>query len=71
MVGLAEFESDHAERLHGLRHPESADMTGWFIWAGELSSADDFFKCDPRETPRSESPSLLAVPGAATRVAIR
>ena len=30
--------------IHGLRHPPSADTTGWYIWRGEWSEADDFFK---------------------------
>jgi len=29
--------------IHGLRHPESGDTNGWYIWCGELSTADDFF----------------------------
>ena len=29
--------------LHGLRHKPKADTNGWYIWAGEYSSASDFF----------------------------
>jgi hypothetical protein len=29
--------------INGLRHPESGDASGWYIWCGELSTADDFF----------------------------
>jgi hypothetical protein len=29
--------------INGLRHPESGDMNGWYLWCGELSTADDFF----------------------------
>jgi hypothetical protein len=29
--------------IHGLRHPEEADTTGWFVWSGEWSDEDDFF----------------------------
>jgi len=29
--------------IHGLRYPETDDMSGWFIWCGELSTAEDFF----------------------------
>jgi hypothetical protein len=29
--------------IHGLRHPQTSDTTGWFIWCGEFSSAPDFF----------------------------
>ena len=30
--------------LHGLRYPPTPGTSGWFVWTGELSSADDFFK---------------------------
>jgi hypothetical protein len=31
--------------LNGLRHPPTADTTGWYIWAGsDFSEADDFFQ---------------------------
>ena len=30
--------------IHGLRHPPMGDTNGWYIWAGEYSSARDFFK---------------------------
>jgi hypothetical protein len=29
--------------IHGLRHSPEADTSGWFVWTGELSEADDFF----------------------------
>lgn len=29
--------------INGLRHPESRDANGWYIWCGELSKAEDFF----------------------------
>lgn len=29
--------------LHGLRHPPKGDTSGWYLWTGELSDADDFF----------------------------
>lgn len=29
--------------VHGLRHPPTADTTGWFLWTGELQQAPDFF----------------------------
>jgi len=28
--------------LPGLRHPPKGETAGWYIWRGELSSADDF-----------------------------
>lgn len=31
--------------INGLRHPvESVQSTNWYIWGGEYSEADDFFK---------------------------
>ncbi|MBK9253865.1 MAG: hypothetical protein IPM42_00105 [Saprospiraceae bacterium] len=30
--------------INGLRHPSEQGTTGWFIWTGEYSEADDFFK---------------------------
>ena len=34
--------------IHGLRHPNDRQttkgITGWFIWTGEYSEAEDFFK---------------------------
>ncbi|PSR55817.1 hypothetical protein AHMF7605_21105 [Adhaeribacter arboris] len=33
-----------AEPIHGLRHPSDKGTTGWFIWTGDYSEADDFFK---------------------------
>jgi len=30
--------------IHGLRHPPEKGTTGWYIWTGEYSTADDFFK---------------------------
>jgi hypothetical protein len=30
--------------VHGLRHPATPGTTGWYVWTGELSDADDFFQ---------------------------
>ncbi|GAA4807124.1 immunity protein Imm33 domain-containing protein [Litoribaculum gwangyangense] len=32
------------EPINGLRHPEHGKMNGWYIWSGEWSNADAFFK---------------------------
>ena len=43
-VGIAKNVLDGLLPINGLRHPATADTTGWFIWAGEaLSTEDDFF----------------------------
>lgn len=43
-VGISETVRSGALPLQGLRHPPEGDSAGWYIWAGELSEADDFFK---------------------------
>lgn len=30
--------------VHGLRHPPEKGTSGWYVWTGELSDADDFFQ---------------------------
>lgn len=30
--------------IHGLRYPKENGTTGWYIWTGEYSESDDFFK---------------------------
>jgi len=34
----------NADPIHGLRHPKEKGTTGWFIWSGEYSESDDFYK---------------------------
>jgi hypothetical protein len=29
--------------IHGLRHTPEGNTNGWYVWAGEYSSATDFF----------------------------
>jgi hypothetical protein len=29
---------------HGLRHPPTGMSSGWYLWTGKFSEADDFFK---------------------------
>ena len=43
-VGIAESVRSGDLPLHGLRHPPEGDTSGWYIWAGEYSEAEDFFK---------------------------
>jgi hypothetical protein len=43
-VGVSRNVYDGIYPLHGLRHPPAADMSGWYIWAGDVRSDDpDFF----------------------------
>lgn len=30
--------------IHGLRHPPADGTSGWFVWSGEFSDDDDFFR---------------------------
>jgi len=30
--------------VHGLGHPPAEGTSGWYVWTGELSDADDFFQ---------------------------
>ena len=44
MVGVSgNFDSGQLP-LHGLRHPPEGNSCGWFLWAGEYSTDDDFFQ---------------------------
>jgi hypothetical protein len=33
-----------SDPINGLKHPSDKGTTGWFIWTGEYSQAEDFFK---------------------------
>jgi len=45
MTGISTGIGDSgAIPVHGLRHPIVDGTTGWFLWAGDYSDADDFFK---------------------------
>jgi hypothetical protein len=45
-IGISKDFSVDVLPLHGLRHPPEFGETGWYIWTGEYSEADDFFKPD-------------------------
>ncbi|WP_295677207.1 hypothetical protein [uncultured Mucilaginibacter sp.] len=42
-VGVSLNVKDGIFPLNGLRHLPKGDTTGWYIWAGDYSSAPDFF----------------------------
>ena len=42
-VGISLNVKDGHCPIHGLRHPPEGDTTGWYIWAGDYSEAEDFF----------------------------
>lgn len=42
MIGIG---SDlNTDPIHGLRHQKEKGTTGWYIWTGEYSESEDFFK---------------------------
>ncbi|SMB79796.1 conserved hypothetical protein [Hymenobacter roseosalivarius DSM 11622] len=43
-VGLSRSVAEGVRPIHGVRYAPEADTTGWYIWAGEFSLADDFFQ---------------------------
>ncbi|WP_425629896.1 immunity protein Imm33 domain-containing protein [Cellulophaga lytica] len=47
------------EPINGLRHPEHGTMNGWYIWCGEFSDSDDFFKPIHIECLLESNPEIL------------
>ena len=45
--------------INGLRHPSEKGTTGWFIWAGEYSETDDFFKPMCAEHLLQQRPEII------------
>ncbi len=45
--------------INGLRHPNEKGTTGWFIWTGEYSDADDFFKPICAEHLLQQRPEII------------
>ena len=43
-VGIADNVNSDLSPINGLRHPLADGTSGWFIWAGEYSDKEDFFK---------------------------
>ncbi len=44
IVGVSRNFDSGELPLHGLRHSLEGESSGWFLWAGEYSSDDDFFQ---------------------------
>lgn len=46
IVGVSSslIDDDWGWPIHGLRHPPEGQTNGWYIWTGELSTDEDFFK---------------------------
>ena len=44
IAGVSETLFTSTQPVHGLRHPIEKGTCGWYLWSGEYSSADDFFK---------------------------
>lgn len=49
--------------IHGLRSPATADTTGWYIWCGEYSEANDFFRPIHTEHLNKLLPEVVAFLG--------
>lgn len=45
--------------INGLRHPSVKGTTGWFIWTGEYSETDDFFKPMCAEHLLQQRPEII------------
>jgi hypothetical protein len=43
-IGLADNVKMASSPIHGLRHPLDENTVGWFVWAGDFSESEDFFK---------------------------
>ena len=43
LAGVAKPPVSPKWPVNGLRHPPIASTTGWYLWAGDYSNADDFF----------------------------
>ena len=43
-VGVAAGIQTGLRPIHGLRHQPVGDTTGWYVWAGDYSDAEDFFQ---------------------------
>ena len=37
------IENDWTWPVHGLRHTPAGGTSGWYVWTGDYSEADDFF----------------------------
>ncbi|MNH10017.1 hypothetical protein D3C87_1234060 [compost metagenome] len=43
-IGISDNFNSGEMPLNGLRHFPEGDTSGWYIWAGEYSESEDFFK---------------------------
>ncbi len=44
IIGISDGITQGLLPVNGLRHPANDTTTGWYIWAGDYSEDDDFFK---------------------------
>lgn len=58
-VSVSVIEGGWTWPLHGLRHPPTATTSGWYLWTGELSDDDDFFRPWHLSHIVDQHPSLL------------
>jgi len=64
-VGVAAGVQTGMRPLHGVQHLPEGDTTGWYVWAGEFSDADDFFQPVHVAHLNEWEPSLLRFLGLA------
>jgi len=43
-IGVSKNLTSGIMPINGLRHPPENGTTGWYIWAGDYSEANDFFQ---------------------------
>lgn len=43
-IGISDHFNNGEMPVNGLRHFAEENTSGWYVWAGEYSEADDFFK---------------------------
>lgn len=43
-IGISDNFKSGEMPLNGLRHFPEGDTSGWYIWAGDCSASDEFFK---------------------------
>jgi len=45
IIGISENACENALPIHGFRHPQEGNTTGWYVYSGDtLSASPDFFK---------------------------
>ncbi len=59
MIGVSDNFGDKSLTNHGLRHAPEKGTCGWYLWSGDYSQADDFFKPMHVSHMESKFPNLV------------